>query len=301
MLRRTLSAIVALGLMILVLSGCFKADYQLSISPDDKVSGTMIVAMNKEAIQAMASFESQGEAPEDLDPRAAWDALMADEDGTEDDLPPGATKEPYEEGDFLGDKITFADVPLAEFSAYMSEDSDDEFSLERVDDTYVFRGSADMSDVTGEDEAAEDELFGEAEMQQFYAMYGTPTFKIAITFPGTVIEHNGELDGTTVTWTADMTSSEVNEFSAVAQASGGSSGSGDGASGGGATDGATDGAAGDGATEGGTGDADEDSEASGDSDDGGFPVLAVVIGLGVLVVALIGAIVTLLMRAKRKG
>src|SRR5690606_24452605 len=125
----------------------------LTISDDELVSGTMTMAMHSEAIIALASFgdPTASEAPEE-DPRALWDSLQ---EGEDEDLPEGVTKEPYEDGDYIGDTYTFEDLPLDEFVAWMNEDSEDEFSLEHVDGQYVFHATFDMSEMTGEESGGE--------------------------------------------------------------------------------------------------------------------------------------------------
>lgn len=279
MLRRTFPALVATLLLAFSLSGCFKAEQDITISSDEKVSGTMVLAMKKEAIETMASFgEEMGDA--DFDSRAAWDQLQ-EEDAESEVLPPGGVKEPYAEGDFIGDKYTFSDVPLADFVTFMNDDSEDpegsadEFNLKHVDDTYVFDSSVDMTDFTGGDEEGSDELLGDAEMEQFLELYGVPTYRISLTFPGEVTKHNGKLDGTTVTWDLDMTSKDVTSLNAVAKDSGKSSG---------AKKGSSD-------SKGSASDNDED----GDS----FPVVPVAIAGGVVLLILIGLIALLMVRRKR--
>src|SRR3546814_17097357 len=83
MLRRFASVLAVLGLLML-LTGCLKVEMALEISPEGTVSGTMVTAMNKDAITTMGPISgASGD-----DPRAVWEAMQEDSYAH---LPAGAT------------------------------------------------------------------------------------------------------------------------------------------------------------------------------------------------------------------
>ncbi|NYG58590.1 hypothetical protein BJ980_001513 [Nocardioides daedukensis] len=259
MLRRIASVLAVLGLLML-LTGCLKVEMELKIGSDGTVSGTMITAMNKDAITTMGPISgASGD-----DPRAVWEAMQED---SYDDLPEGATVEPYEEGDFIGDRITFDAVPVEEVGGVLDSGESGAFTITHQYDTYVFKGSFDLSGQAGAGGVSD------AEMKGFFAVYGKPEMKVSLTFPGEVTETNGEVDGTNVTWTRDLTATTQEPMTAIAKDSGGAVGP----NGGGGADGGTD------------GDGTDEDESASAADDSQAMVLAGT-GAGALVVllALIG-------------
>jgi hypothetical protein len=104
--------------------------------------------------------------------------------------------------------VVFEDVALED----MQEGSDpDALSIERTGDTYEVSG---VMDLTADDA----ELEGNPFEDQLTEAFDTAELRIAITFPGEVLETNGQVDGTTVTW--EPVFGERTELQAVASASG---------------------------------------------------------------------------------
>lgn len=196
-MRRT-NALRACGAALLAVSlaGCMKINMELELNTDDTVDGTMVVAFN----QAVSDFaESMGE-----DPSTMFDEM-------ETDLPDNAEVEDYEDDEFTGKQYTFNGADLAEFA----EDSDG-FGIVHEGDEFVVNGEMDMSQINPDDMGGLEDQLGsdfnpEAMMESF-------DVSLSITFPGEVIEHNGELDGTTVTWVPEP--GENLEISARAKDSG---------------------------------------------------------------------------------
>ena len=190
--RRWIRSATLLAGLTLLLAGCLKLDMALTISPDDTVDGEMVFAVNKELL------ELTGQSVGDLLDGAA----------VPDDVP-GATQEPYEDDRFVGTRVVFEDVALED----MQEGSDpDALSIERTGDTYEVSG---VMDLTADDAALEGNPFED----QFTETFDTAELRIAITFPGEVLETNGQVDGTTVTW--EPVFGERTELQAVASASDG--------------------------------------------------------------------------------
>lgn len=178
------------------LTGCIKMDVDLTLD-GDTVDGAMIVGVEK------SFLELAQVGPEDF----------LDELGADDDIPAGATVEPWEDDEFVGQRAVFTGTDLSEFD-------DPEFlsiSYDADSGVYEVNGSMDMSDM-GEDEAE----LAELPSSMVDAMMGAFDMSVSITFPGEVTEHNGDLSGNTVTWTPAI--GEVNEIRAVASDGSGSSG-----------------------------------------------------------------------------
>jgi hypothetical protein len=169
---RTGAGLLAAVALTLALGGCLKLDLAMTVSADDTVDGTMIIALDKSLATAT------GQTEERLREQLAENAPTA---------APGTTVEPYDDGTYLGNKITFADVSLSE----LNKESDSAQSLRIVHDTqagtYTATGELDLSELRATEPVGA-------------AFARTLDVKVAVTLPGTVIEHNGALDGTTVTW-----------------------------------------------------------------------------------------------------
>jgi hypothetical protein len=118
----------------------------------------------------------------------------------ETDVPEGATVEPYEDDEFVGQRYVFEDVELSEFSdQQLSITYDEQAGQYEVDGTMEFGAEDDFNELPGDLAESFD-------------------VSISVTFPGDVIEHNGDLDGQTVTWQPRM--DEVTEIFAVADEDG---------------------------------------------------------------------------------
>ncbi len=192
----------ALGVTALAVSlaGCMKVDMDLDLQSDETVDGSMIIAFDREFAELMGETD------------AMTDGLL-DESA---DLPAGSTSEPYEDDDYIGARYTFEDTSLSEFV----DDGDGSLSITHEGDEFVVGGEVDLSSTAtdlGDLDAGD---LGDAEM--FEGMMDAFDVRISITFPGDVLEHNGDLDGRTVTWAPDP--GETLELSARARDSGGASG-----------------------------------------------------------------------------
>jgi hypothetical protein len=241
--RRWIRSVTLLAGLTLLLAGCLKLDMALTISPDDTVDGEMVFAVNKELL------ELTGQSVDDL----LGDTAVPDD-------VPGASQEPYEDDRFVGTRVVFEDVALED----MQEGSDpDSLSIERTGDTYEVNG---VMDLTADDA----ELEGNPFEDQLTEAFDTAELRIAITFPGEVLETNGQVDGTTVTW--EPVFGERTELQAVASASG-------------------DGAEGD--------EGDQGTEAAGGSEEEGSAGNALVYAILGLVV--VGVVVGLFLMMRRRG
>jgi hypothetical protein len=170
---RALRSIATLAGLTLLLAGCLKLDMAITISPDDTVDGEMVFAVNKQLLELTG---------QNVDDVLGDTTVPSDVEG--------ATQEPYEDEDFVGTQVTFEDVALSD----LSEGSDpDALTIVRSGDTYEVDGVMDLST----DDA---DLQGNPFEDQITQAFDTAELRIAITFPGEVLETNGQVDGTTVTW-----------------------------------------------------------------------------------------------------
>jgi hypothetical protein len=196
MTKRLALRSLALAAMALLLASCFKVDMNLDVSQDNTVSGSAVIAVDKQLV----ALSGQN-----------VDDLFKNADPT--NLPPGASIAPYDDGDFVGQEITFDSVPLEKFSGANDPltGAGEELSITRQGDEFHVSGNLDMSgrEFTGNDQIPQPIL-------------DSFEFVISITFPGEVKSATGEIDGNTVTWEPKF--GENNRIEAVASAipSGGS-------------------------------------------------------------------------------
>ncbi|MFD0555821.1 LppM family (lipo)protein [Stackebrandtia endophytica] len=164
----TLSAV----LLTLCLAGCVKISLQSTVLSDDTVSGSITAAVHHEAIEVIGPMEAA----------EFVDTLM-------DGVPGVYSDEPYDDGTFVGRTAYFEHISLAEFS--QSGDSE-AAALEIVHsgDRYVLTGEWRLPDLDTQ----------RAIPQVDEPVRESAEFTIAVTFPGDVVEHNGDLSDKTVTW-----------------------------------------------------------------------------------------------------
>ncbi len=171
----------------LTLTGCMKIQTDLTLNPDNTGSMSMIMAISDE-------FASQT----GMDPQEMWDSMSGD---MASDAPEGADQQPYAEDGYTGVKYTLAEAPIDQLSTQ-------DMTIERVGDNYVFTGTMDLTDETTDTTDTTDPMT--------QAMMDTFIVAVSVTFPGAVSEHNGELDGNTVTWSPKL--GELAEMSATGSA-----------------------------------------------------------------------------------
>lgn len=173
---RAARLLLAAVLGLLVLAGCVRVDGDLALhgtagDAAGTVSGTVLVAVSDEwAI-------SQGQ-----DPARLGDVIVEELATNAGD---GVTGEPFAEDGFTGVTLTLDDVPADR----LGDASDGALTITREGDSYVLRGDLSVLGA-GEDQDPDAE--------------GPPwTVRLSVTMPEDVIEHDGRLEGRTVTWELD--------------------------------------------------------------------------------------------------
>lgn len=173
MRRRILPRILAVGVLVLALSGCVRFQADLTLNPENTADGSIVVAV--------LVSEDTDEAREQA--LAAASQIESELLGSLRDAS-GVTTSEYDQDDYLGSLITFDDVELDAFSGQ----GEDSLRIVREGDDYLFTGALDFS---GEAVPSDD-------------TDGDDNLTVVVTFPGAVTEHNGELSGTTVSWTTSL-------------------------------------------------------------------------------------------------
>ncbi|MFC8600524.1 LppM family (lipo)protein [Isoptericola sp. NPDC057191] len=191
-LRRLRTAIAATlaAVGLLALSGCMKVDLDMTLSEDDTVSGTMIMAVSNSLAETM------GMKPGDLWKQAGGEVGQS--------APQGATQEPYSDDEYTGTKYTFTDTPIGD----MSGSGDEDLTITRDGDNYVVDGTLDLSQGADQLKSLPQKVQDAFDVQ------------ISITFPGAVSDASGQIEGNTVTWTPQL--GETTEIHAVGAADSGS-------------------------------------------------------------------------------
>jgi hypothetical protein len=166
-------------LVTTALTSCIRVNMDIELD-DGMASGEMVLAVSQELL------DMAGGEPADL--------------FAETDVPAGATVEPYEDDGYVGQRYIFDDAELSEFSdQQFSITYDEESGRYEVNGTMDF-GAEDLTELPGD-----------------MAELAAETFdvSISVTFPGEVIDNNGDLDGQTVTWRPGF--DNVTEMHAVAE------------------------------------------------------------------------------------
>ncbi|WP_144300461.1 LppM family (lipo)protein [Stackebrandtia nassauensis] len=176
--RRAALVASTLVFAVVALTGCIKVDLAATIKPDDTVDGELTAAVNIEALDAIGDEEA--------------DEFVK---ALTDDIPGATRAEPYNDGEFVGKTVHFADVPLAKFNASETDEAEDaQLSITHDEGHYILNGEWDLprADTGGSFPDLDKEIVNSAE------------FSVKVTFPGPVIAHNGDLDGQTVTWNLEL-------------------------------------------------------------------------------------------------
>jgi len=164
-------------LLVLALAGCVRFQADLRLNPDDTVSGSIIVAVVTD--EDDQSREEAGAAADRI-----AEALLPQLRGAD-----GVKASDYEQDQYIGTKFDMSNTPIDAFSGGGSEGA---LTLTREGSEFAFSGTLDFTPDDGETQIDPDD--------------DTSNINVSVTFPGAVSEHNGELAGTTVTWSGTLES-----------------------------------------------------------------------------------------------
>ena len=168
-------AIVAVT-VVMALSGCLRFDANLTLSPDDTVTGRFVVAVK----------EGTGKDYQTTD-RAMAESIWASYPAAK---ALGDAKVTDYSGDgYVGISVGFADEPLATFAPTASA-----WGITRVADEFVVSGPSNATATQAAGGGGTGAFTGDL------SQLSDAELKVAITFPGPVSSANGTITGKTVAW-----------------------------------------------------------------------------------------------------
>ncbi len=166
---RIAGALIAVA-AVLLLSGCVRFQAHLTVSPDNTLNGDIVVA-------SVVGDEANAKDAASDRAKAIEQKLLPNLNGAD-----GVTRTKYDQDGYFGSRFTLDNTPLA---AINSEGSDGSLQLARDGDKFEFSGKVDFTPDSNKAPAKDADK---------------SDIEVAITFPGTVTDHNGKLDGTRVSW-----------------------------------------------------------------------------------------------------
>lgn len=198
-MRRRLGLAAICAGLVLLLTGCLQYNIDVSLDGNDTASGTVTVGYSAEllGLVSVAGASTDPGNGEVSDPLVQLEAdLLRGGEG----LTAGSIEvEPYKEGEYSGFRAIYDSVPIAEFGSSFEELATSPGSTEpsqgagltivRDADRYVFEAVIDDS-FSGSDENGMDvgTFLRDADL------------RFSVTFPGPVLESDGEISGNSVTW-----------------------------------------------------------------------------------------------------
>lgn len=282
-MNRILAGTVA-ATALLTLTGCFRLDLDLEVDAKDTVAGTLVAAVDTEAMESLTemfadmedAFPSEDGADTDTGSDLGLDEMLSDGELSSDAVTAlreqGATVSvaDYVKDGYIGEEVSFEGLALEDLPAAFGSEDEGGIRITRDGDTYELVMDMDLAETagqgTGEDVVDLNEL---GDMDPAALGLREPEARISVTLPGEITEANGEIDGRTVTWV--MTGDESKELRATATLADGDAGA--------------------------TGGTQAQADASADDDGSSTGVVAAVVG-GVALLALLG--VLLAVRARRR-
>ena len=153
---------------LLALTGCVRAQVDLTVTENRTVEGTVLLAWDKGFLEQV-----------DRDPAEAQQEIL---DDLTDDAPDGMTCEAWEEAEFIGSACVLDGVSLDDINE--AEAFDQRLTLLVAGDDVVLSAVVDLDEVPTDNPDLLD------------------TFDVSVrfTFPGRVSDASGSIDGTSVTW-----------------------------------------------------------------------------------------------------
>ena len=172
------------------LTSCIKSNVEMKIKPNDKLDGTIIVAITDQFLTV--SGKSRDVALKELKAEMAKSSTS---------LPKGVKTSFYDKGSFVGQQVEFKDLPASEFNKVSGDAASTataalgltgaSVALVKKNNTWEFSGTLDLSSTEGLDQAS---LGSAAKLK--------PDVKVKITFPGKIISKDkwAKVSGNTVSW-----------------------------------------------------------------------------------------------------
>ena len=194
---RRLPVALLMALCAFVLTGCIRVELSFTVDADGSGAVDMVVAVDEALL-------------------AASDESAEDVFGDDDDLPPGAVVDEYREDGFVGQRMSVP-VPDMEQAAESLGGVDDmtdsaDFDFVREGDSWRF--TMDMPPL-GEELAGEN---GDFAAGMTAAVVNSAEFRVRVSLPGEVTEHNADrIENGVLVWDLDWMSLEPRTLSARSQ------------------------------------------------------------------------------------
>lgn len=167
----------------LALAGCVRVQVDLTLTPDETVDGTMVLAL-----------ESGIGALLDTTDRDLAEQVFGEAEDAFDD----SVVTPYTQDNYVGRMVTFDGQPIGNLALGSGD-----FTIQREGDYYVVNGTIDSTVPA-----------------QHNDIPATAQMSLSVTFPGPVYQHNGSLKGRTVTWDLTNAPEQLHAVGATAAVTG---------------------------------------------------------------------------------
>ena len=184
------TVLAGLTALAVALSGCIKMDMDMSVSKDEKINGSVVLALSKQLLDL--SGQTKAEVVKSM--QKDWPKL-----------PRGSKPEVYDSDGFIGQKVSFKDLPASDFGKVMQSvgssnptGGGDDITLVKENGSWKFAGTMDLSaDLTGGAGGTDKKSKDNAS-----ALLKGLKIKIKMTFPGSITKHDkdGKVSGKSITW-----------------------------------------------------------------------------------------------------
>ena len=184
------TVLAGLTALAVALSGCIKMDMDMSVSKDEKINGSVVLALSKQLLDL--SGQTKAEVVKSM--QKDWPKL-----------PRGSKPEVYDSDGFIGQKVSFKDLPASDFGKVMQSvgssnptGGGDDITLVKENGSWKFTGTMDLSaDLTGGAGGTDKKSKDNAS-----ALLKGLKIKIKMTFPGSITKHDkdGKVSGKSITW-----------------------------------------------------------------------------------------------------
>jgi hypothetical protein len=178
-------------LTALVLSSCIKVDMDMKLGKNEKINGKAIVGIKSSTIELMGQKK---------------DDFFKEMEKDNSSLPKSVKAKRYDKDGFIGQELTFKDLPASEFSKVSSStksstgadsgSSADDIKLVKKGDTWVLTGTLDFAtDGIGTENDGTDAAAMKAILKDFQV-------RVKMEFPGKILEHDkfAKIKGNTAEW-----------------------------------------------------------------------------------------------------
>ena len=208
MKMKLLRSIAALMVPFLV-AGCYEISMDFNVNDDGSGSYELGLEVDLDAVTALLAEEG-----EDIDATSICNDMLSDAGG--DELAGGSAEIQIENDGAVCRQIVTGSWEAG--ATEIVEESGDDLSLTRVGDGWRFEFNL---------ESLTSDLDDDEEMDPaMLALMGVEiNYALAVTLPGSIAEHNGEVSGSTVSWEVNLLDPPEEEVLYVQSSPGGSSNS----------------------------------------------------------------------------